>query len=297
MTERYRPSARSPQEGGASITAEQASREQRVAQALSLLEQGIERVMSEEGFADYLRAMSRFHEYSYANILLIRIQRPTATRVAGYKRWQSLERQVRKGEKGIAIFVPHIVKDRENLDEQGKPGERIAGYGTGYVFDISQTEGKPLPLPPLPEMLSGESERAKLLSDCLERFAVGRGATVERDPSLPANGVYYPAAKKIVVNAALGGDQATKTLCHEVAHFVADHTTSIRREDAETVAESAAFVVLRHFGLDTSQYSFPYVAAWAADKQVLQQNLGAIQQASHLLITEIRRFRESEWAE
>lgn len=294
MTERHRPAPIPPREGEAPVRSEPSPAEQRVAQAMGLLERGIERAMSEEGFAGYLKMLGRFHEYSFRNVLLIAMQRPDAARVAGYRKWQELGRQVRKGEKGITILVPHIVKDRDKVNEEGTPTEKLVGFGTGYVFDIAQTEGKALPAPPIPETLSSESERSMALSRALERYAARSGALVERDPAFPANGAYFPDAKRIVVNADLPGDQATKTLAHEVAHFVAAHDRAIPRADAETVAESAAFVVLHHFGLDSGRYTFPYVAAWARDKQVLQRNLGAIQQTSHRLIAGVEQALSQE---
>lgn len=286
-----RPAAR---EAALAPSAETAAPDARVAAALALLEGGVERLLDDAGFADYLRAMARFHEYSHNNILLIAAQRPDATRVAGYRRWRELGRQVGKGERGILILVPHLVRDRDDVDEAGRPREKLVGFGTAHVFDIAQTTGRALPAPPAVAELAGSSERGRALYDHLERALAERGVAVVRDPALPANGAYYPTHKLVALHADLAGDQAAKTLAHEAAHHVADHQGLVDRRDAETVAESVAFVVLHRCGLDSGGYTFPYVAGWAARKGVLQRNLHAIRATSHALIRQIERLIAQE---
>jgi hypothetical protein len=119
------------------------------------------------------------------------------------------------------------------------------------------------------------------------RFVEGEGVTVEREELTRAHGYYAPGERRIALGSHLTGDQRTKTLAHEAAHFVADHRGWINREDAETVAESVAFVVLKHYGIDASDYSFAYVAGWAQDRAVVKRNLDAIQQTAHALIAGI----------
>ena len=120
---------------------------ERVSAALATLERGIDGILDSQSFADYLATMARFHHYSAGNILLIHLQQPDATQVAGYQRWKQLGRQVKLGEKGIKILVPHArkVSDEETDEEQ----VIVRSFGLGSVFDISQTEGKPLPEPPV----------------------------------------------------------------------------------------------------------------------------------------------------
>jgi hypothetical protein len=144
------------------------------------------------------------------------------------------------------------------------------------VWDLSQTEGKELPRPPLPEQLEGQSEAADTLYRRLEHYVAEQGVTVTRRDTGSANGLYIPGRREIAVHALLTGDQAAKTLAHEVAHFTAEHNGFIPREDAETIAEASAYVVLSHYGIDTSSYSFPYIVAWAKDKEVLKRNLTGI---------------------
>ncbi len=223
------------------------------------------------------------------------MQAPEASRVAGYKRWQELGRQVKKGEKGIAILVPHRRRLRREQDESEERGEdeaqrgstTVSSFGVGKVFDVSQTEGEPLPEPPSPEMVDGASDMAmRLYADLLDYIEL-HGVTAGREDTEPANGYYQPFTRHVGIGHHIDGDQATKTLTHEMAHMVSGHLPGIERRDAETVAESASFVVLTHYGIDSSDYTFPYVAAWSQDRVVLKRNLAAIQQVSHRIIASI----------
>jgi antirestriction protein ArdC len=264
--------------------------QERMQQALTLLEDSISSILDSESFARYLRAMSRFHHYSAHNVALILAQRPEATRVAGYRAWQQLGRQVRKGEKGLVILVPLISRVKgggdAEADKQEEREERVVTrFSVGYVFDVSQTDGEPLPDPPAVQAITGATDRGAALWDALADWLAIQGVKLEIKDCGRPNGSYAPVTKAIVVHERLiGTDQATKTLAHEAAHYVADHRCSVPKEDAETVAEGAAYVVLHHFGLDTSGYSFPYVARWAEDKVVLKRNLDAIRQAADAII-------------
>jgi antirestriction protein ArdC len=266
--------------------------------ALQTLEAGIDSILSSEGFAAYLATMARFHSYSPSNVALILTQAPEATRVAGYKKWQELGRQVRKGEKGIVILVPHKrrqSRDHQDVDEHKEEEtttERtvftsVSGFGIGRVFDVLQTDGDPLPEPPRPEVVDGASDTGmRLYADLLDYLEL-HGVTTNREDTEPANGYYQPFNRHVGIGRHIDGDQATKTLTHEVAHMVSGDLSGIERRDAETVAESAAFVVLTHYGIDSSNYTFPYVATWAQDRAVLKRNLAAIQQVSHRIIADI----------
>lgn len=165
-------------------TAEGAKTEQqeKLNEAMTLLEQGIDSILDSEGFAAYLKTMARFHNYSFRNVLMILAQRPEATQVAGYKTWQTLSRQVRKGEKGLIIFVPHKKRVRESPDpnatqpqEKKEPVHILTGYGLGRVFDISQTDGDPLPEPPEAVEIGGESETGAEVDRRLSRFLIEQG--------------------------------------------------------------------------------------------------------------------------
>lgn len=289
MNERHRHYARDTE-------GQQQERQEKLTEAMVLLERGIDGILDSEGFANYLKTMARFHTYSFNNVALIVAQRPEATRVAGYKAWQALGRQVRKGEKGLIVFVPHRKRVRESPDEsqeqsageQGTaPAHTITGFGLGSVFDIAQTEGEPLPEPPAAQALAGESETGTQVDRRLARFLIEEGVRLSQGDTGWANGYYRPEDRLIVLSDRLHGDQRTKTLVHEAAHYLADHRGQVTREDAETVAESSAFVVLSHFGIDTGSYTFPYVAHWAQDKAVLRRNLTEVQGVAAGLIAGI----------
>jgi antirestriction protein ArdC len=275
----------------------QEAAQDRVRQAVEQLEEGLDGILAGEQYAAFLRTLARFHSYSFGNVLLIQIQRPDSIRVAGFRTWQSLGRQVRKGETGIKILVPHISRRKTSGEEQRIEDEResedeplrgpgiIRGFGVGTVFDVSQTDGPPLPEPPPVELVDGASEVGmRLYVDLVDSLAE-QGIPVQRAETGRANGSFDPLRKRIAIGFHIDGDQATKTLTHEAAHAVAGHTAGMNSQDVETVAESAAYVVLNHYGIDSSGYSFGYVASWAQDKAVFKRNLAAIQETSHTIIS------------
>ncbi len=284
--------------GGFALPRPEDERDERVKAALQTLEAGIERMVDSDSFRQYLETMSRFHRYSFNNVMLIMMQRPDATRVAGFRTWEKLDRHVKKGEKAIKIITPRMASYEYEDPETGekKRGERLVGWGVGNVFDISQTHGKPLPEIERPELLAGESDADKALFGQLANLTTELGGKMGRQSQQfigKGNGYYQPHNHEIGVSAALRGDAATKTLGHEVAHFVAQHRGFELQEDVETVAESTAFVVLNHYGIDTGSYTFPYVAGWAQDKAVLQRNLTAIQKTSHQIITGVEQLAQT----
>jgi antirestriction protein ArdC len=196
-----------------------------------------------------------------------------------------MKRQVKKGEKGIVIFVP-IRRTLE--DEDGNKYTVVKSFGTGTVFDISQTEGEDLHTVNLPVSdLTTTSEIGNTLADKLKQFLEQEQVSFAIENTKPAHGYYSPGKKHIAIDEDLSGDQFVKTLTHEVVHYVADHRGFTSREDGETVAEGAAFVVLNHFGIDSSDYTFGYVAAWAQEKEVLTRNLAAIQKSAQTVIDAI----------
>lgn len=269
--------------------------DERLAAVLATLERGVEALLTSDGFAAYLRAMARFPAYSARNVALIHAQRPDATRVMGYRAWQALGRQVRRGERGIRILAPYRRTIAPDDGGDAADGERaataISGFGVATVFDIAQTDGEPLPAPTAPQLLAGGSPVAAWVWDRLAAFLADEGVPLERRPLAHGYGVYFPVIRRVAVHVALDGDQAAKTLAHECAHHVAltravgQHGAS--RADAETIAEGAAFTVLARFGLDSGAYSFPYVATWAADRAVLARNLAAIRTTAATLIAAV----------
>jgi len=262
-------------------------RDEQMRDVLATLERGIAAILDGNDFARYLAALARFHMYSLNNVVLIQAQRPAATRVAGYRAWQALGRQVRKGERGIRIVVPYRARIEPEEEGSGSKQEIVTGWGIGYVWDIDQTIGEPLAAPPIYSALTGDVAVAEIVREELTGWLRREGVTlVQRDTGRP-NGYYLPRTREIAIHRDLTGVSELKTLVHEAAHFAADHCGGVRWEDAETVAEGAAYTVLSHFDLDTSGYSFAYVADWARDLAVVRRNLAAIQQVAHRLIVAI----------
>jgi hypothetical protein len=230
------------------------------------LERGFQQVQESDEYRSYLDTVSRFHKYSISNTMLIWVQCPTATHVAGFHTWLSLDRHVRKGEKGIRIFAPmpyrRIVS---TLDEQTGVAEEEEINGLRFravsVFDISQTDGADLPEPPV-TLLSGDDVR---LWHSLAAVAQIERLSIDRKPGRGgaggANGWYDRIGREIWIDPDLAPVMAEKTLCHEIAHHHAEHIDS--RQEHETIAESVAYVVLGHFGIDAGDYSFGYLACWS----------------------------------
>lgn len=257
------------------------------------LEAAVGAIQDSDSFRRYLDIQARFHRYSWANTVLIVAQYPAATRVAGYRTWQALGRQVRKGEHGIRIIVP--LTGRQRRDEPPPIPATTADdadrdvlplrFGTGTIFDISQTEGDPLPDVAVPVL---EDDAGDTLYDDLARLAARDAVRVDRVPELPGStmGWYDPVRRRIVVREA-AQLQMTKTLAHELAHHVTGlhETYDAEREAHETIAESVAYITLAHYGLDSGARSFPYIATWARDRQTLTAALGTISRVSRTIIT------------
>jgi len=224
----------------------------------------VEALVTGEDWARFLTVASRFHTYSPNNVWLILAQRPHATRVAGYRTWQRLGRQVNRGAKGIAILAPCVYR-RRPLDE-ADPAENPAvarvlrGFTVVHVFDESDTTGDPLP-DVTPVLLEGDST----LWDALAAQVASAGYHLSRGECPGANGRTNFAQRTVVVAEHLSGRQADKTLCHELAHVCLHDATRVHadRDLAEIEAESVAFIVCNAMGVDTAAYTLPYVAGWA----------------------------------
>ena len=219
---------------------------------LDKLEQQVKDLRRSDRWAAYLRCQARFHRYSPRNVLLISLQRPDATQVAGYRVWQSLGRQVRRGERAISILAPL----RSTSHDEEEP--RVVGFRWVAVFDIEQTDGAPL-ASPIDLLVASD---AAGLEARLESVACSFGLTVAHE-TLPVgvNGELRWATNTLAVSATNPGLQRAKTLAHELGHFLL-HRHEANRARAEIEAESVAFVVLAAFGADSSRYSAGYVASW-----------------------------------
>lgn len=232
------------------------------------IEQGIDDFFQSDRFLSYLQTMSRFHNYSARNILLIRQQMPSATKVAGYKTWQEVGRQVNAGEKGIRILCPkvtYVEVETEETDENGKniiERQPVTRFIPVSVFDVSQTTGRELPA--LATELTGDVPGFDRLFAAITGISEYR--IVTDDIGETAKGLCDHAIRTIFIRSGMSQAQTLKTAVHELFHsrMHGDIFDDKPRSQKEIEAESAAYVVCSHFGLDTSDYSFGYVASWAA---------------------------------
>jgi hypothetical protein len=254
--------------------AQQEARAERLTQLHAELAAGVEQLVEGEAWKAMLAAAARFHSYSWRNCLLILSQLPTATHVAGYRTWQSVGRQVRKGERGIGVIAPVVYRgsDEDEDDHDGEGGKAcVHGWKIEHVFDISQTNGEPLPHVH-PTLLDGEGPSGVWQALADQVTADGFQLLREAPDVRGALGSMNPKTQTVRVLPGLAEAQACKTLAHERAHMVLGHgsdSCTDPRSRVEVEAESVAFVVLAALGLDTSGYSLPYIAGWAADGKEL----------------------------
>lgn len=287
------------------------SRADRVKAITDKLEAGIAALFQSETYKAYLSTMAKFHNYSLNNTLLIAMQKPDATLVAGYQAWQKQhQRHVRKGEKGIQIIAPSPYKakkerevldpttGRPKLDAQGKPVKETVeveypAFRVATVFDVSQTEGKELPSLGVDELSGKVDGYSRLLTALKEICPVPIG--FEQIES-GAKGYYHTTEQRIALQEGMSEMQTVKTLIHEMAHQkLHSHEKEKPREERltarskEVEAESVAYTVCQHFGIDTSDYSFGYIAGWSSGKETaeLKESLGKIRDAASELITDI----------
>lgn len=264
---------------------------QKVKEITEQLEQGVAEVFTSDNFIQYLQVMSKFHDYSFNNCLLIAMQCPTATLVAGYKAWQKkFKRQVRKGEKAIKILAPIPCKITVE-DEEGEEKEiKFNRFRAVSVFDIAQTDGEEMPefVHKLTGDVDGYNELAGKLTSISPvpiRFDVIEGT---------ANGYFSSADKEIVIRKDMSQAQIIKTMVHEIAHSILHDKDNGLEKDAnrktkEVQAESVAYVVSQYLRLDTSDYSFGYIAGWSSDKDTkeLKASLQVIRDTAHDIISKV----------
>ena len=271
---------------------------------LASLEKGVKGIFTGERYAGFLKTMSRFHHYSFQNTLLIAMQRPDATLVAGYRKWQSMGRQVRRGEKGITIVAPAPVKRKREQagsrqdqspfpDGEGKVEEAeavILRFKAATVFDISQTEGRPVETLEPEELTEAVKDHALFLKAIRELSPV----PIRMDEiEWQAKGFYDPAAKEIVVRKGMSESQTIKTAVHEICHAILHDRETMEKDGRqkdrmtrEIEAESVAYCVCSAFWIDTSGYSFPYIAGWSSgrDMKELKASMDTIRETAGKLI-------------
>ena len=258
-------------------------------QIIEQLEQGVSEVFESDQYKQYLSVMSKFHSYSYNNILLIAMQCPGATMVAGYESWQRLfKRHVSKGEKAIKILAPcphkkvilqdvtdpvthQPIRDAQGEVIKEKVQITIPAFRPVSVFDVSQTEGEPLPEMATVQELIGEVDGFDALQEIVESMAPC--ARCHRDIEGTAKGYFSPKENEIVIKNGLAQQQEIKTMIHEIAHSLLHNSEKIKdkkisRNDMEVQAESVAYTVCSAIGIDTSDYSFGYIAGWSQGKEI-----------------------------
>lgn len=296
---------------------------QRVQELTNKLEQGLQDLFNSDSYRNYLSTMSKFHNYSFNNTLLIAMQKSDATLVAGYKAWQkNFERHVNKGEKAIRILAPAPYKIKEErdkidpvtqellLDKDGNPQKEeveitIPAFRAVSVFDLSQTDGKPIPELTAKELLSD----VEGYQDMIRAVEAISPVPIELEEIAgDSKGYYDREAKRIAVQENMSESQTLKTMIHEVAHSKL-HSKEVEQDEQmrkdrntkEVEAESVAYTVCQHFGVDTSDYSFGYIAGWSSgrDTKELRSSMDTIRRTASELITgieeqlqELQRDRE-----
>ena len=277
------------------------------------LEQGIAELFDSERYKEYLKVMSKFHNYSFRNTVLIAMQKPDASLVAGFSAWKNnFERNVMKGQKGIKIIAPSPYKIKQEMQKidphtqkpiigkDGKPVTEekevtIPAYKVVSVFDVSQTEGKELPDIAVDE-LTGDVDRYKDFFAALEKTSPVPIAFENIEGG--SHGYYHLEDKRIAINEGMSELQTLKTAIHEIAHAKLhdidlnapkDEQPRVDRRTREVEAESVAYTVCQHYGLDTSDYSFGYVAGWSSGRELseLKSSLETIRSAAAEIINSI----------
>lgn len=290
-------------------------REELLSEAMERLADGVETLRTGDGWRAWLDMASQMPAYSANNQLLLMIQKPDATMVAGFRQWKALGRNVIKGETALRVLAPMVVRAKVDRDAKAaeataadtastepspaRTGERreigIRGYKAVPVFDVSQTEGEPLPEPDRPVLLEGQAPEG--LWDALAAQVDAAGFTLHRVPSADviygANGVTDFKARTVSVRSDVSDAQAVKTLAHELAHVrlhdpVAGEMFACRGE-GEVEAESVAYLVSAESGLSTDDYSFAYVARWAesAKADVLTRTAEQIRSTARSILATI----------
>ena len=278
------------------------------------LEQGITELFDSERYKEYLRVMSKFHNYSFNNTLLIAMQKPDASLIAGFTAWKNqFQRNVKKGEKGIKIIAPSpfkIKQETEKIDPQtqkpvigrdGKPVTEekeitIPAYKVVSVFDVSQTEGRELPNIAV-DALTGDVEQYSDFFAALEKTSPVPIGFEKIEGG--AHGYYHLEDKRIALDEGMSELQTLKTAIHEIAHAKLhdidlnapkdEQQPRVDRRTREVEAESVAYTVCQHYGLDTSDYSFGYVAGWSSGRELaeLKSSLETIRSAAADIINSI----------
>ncbi len=275
----------------------------------SKLEKGVKDIFSSDNYKEYLNFCAKLPRYSVNNQILIMLQKPDATMCQSFTGWKDMNRFVRKGEKGIRILAPapyKMQKEQDKTDASGKAildkdGEPVKetveitvnAFKPVSTFDISQTEGEPIPSVEVSE-LTGSVEGYEALLAAIKEVVPVPISFEQIDSG--AKGYFHLEENRIVVQEEMSEAQTVKTLLHEASHQALHSREAMEqsgekksKNQKECEAESVAYVVCQHYGIDTSDYSFAYVATWSADKEVpeLKASLDTIRRTAADLIVKI----------
>lgn len=296
------------------------SQSQQIKDITDKLEKGIEELFQSDNYKNYLKVMSKFTSYSLNNTLLITMQKPDATTVAGFTTWQKMNRHIKKGSKAIKIIAPCPYKKKVETDITDEDGQSIIGrdgkpikersekvmmgFKVVNVFDYSQTEGEPLP--EIAHKLDGTVDGYTYFLDALKQFSPVPIDFQQIEGS--ANGYYHLVDKNIIIDDRMSQIMNCKTAIHEITHALLHDRDNGLEKDAlpdketkEIQAESVAYTVCQYYGIDSSDYSFGYIAGWSSgrDLKELKSSLEIIRQTAQIIITgvdnkldEIRRSKE-----
>lgn len=274
------------------------SRQEQIREITDRLEEGVKEVFESDKYREMLKCMSKFHHYSLNNCLLIAMQYPSASLVAGYRTWQKeFDRQVREGEKGIRILAPCRYKVEK--DAADKEIVEITGFRVISVFAYEQTEGRELPTIGVNELTGDVKNYHKLFNALKDICPV---PICSEDIQGGAKGYYDDGAKRIAIRSGMSQVQTIKTMIHEISHQRLhskenmDEEKLPDRSTKEVEAESIAYTVCSHFGLDTADYTFGYVAGWSSGKDTkeLKNSLERIRKTADEMITSIDHAMEKQ---
>ena len=305
---------------------EDKKRQETIDKAIETMNKGIYEYLDSDRFKTLLDTMSKFHDYSMNNTLLILEQNPHATHLAGYNKWQQdFNRQVKRGEKGLMIWMPVEIKVKENHYVLDENGNRILGddgkfkreevevkkrtFKIGYTFDVSQTEqieGKEvIELSPVKD-LKGDVKDYQVLTKALMEISP---VPIKIEAfTASAKGCYNSLTNEITIQPDMSEVQTIKTMIHEIAHSIVHSEENLNqlkqkenvefsKNEREVQAESIAYIVSSHLGIDTSDYSFPYVATWGLSTEPnnlenVKQNLKCIKSTSMDLTSKLDTYME-----
>lgn len=267
------------------------TKQDKTAELLKMADDGIKTFYKSDTFKDYLNVLGKFHQYSSRNVMLIMKQKPHASMVAGFKSWQkNFNRNVQKGEKGISIIAG---RPFEKKIEDKKTGEIQKVSGVSFfptsVFDVTQTKGDPMPK--LATELQSDNKNFEQIVDALKQTTTAKVVFKDELISHPnANGLYKEFSNEIHVKNTLSQDQQIKTLVHEIAHsHLHKFDDGISSATKEIQAESVAYCICNKLGIDSSSYSFPYLATWikGTESKDLMSQLETVRKEVNVLSTSL----------